>query len=61
MTNPINKSNFFATPRDYEDLASMINNVGTPEEQRLAWLGASLMANLAHNLVERVLSDKVQP
>ena len=59
MKNPIQKSNFFATPADYEDLADMIKNVGTPEEQRLAWLGASLALNLSHKLIENFIEERV--
>ena len=60
MTNPIPKSSFFATPRDYEDLAVMINEIGTPEEQRLAWLGASLALNLSHKLLEEFIKERVE-
>lgn len=58
MDNPISKNNFFATPKDYEDLADMILNIGTPEEQRLAWLGATLALNLSHNLLEKFIKEK---
>lgn len=60
MSNPIPKSNFFATPRDYEDLAHMITDIGTPEEQRLAWLGASLALNLSHKLLEEFIKEKAE-
>ena len=57
MTNPIPNSGLFATPRDYEDLAYMIKNIGTPEEQRMAWLGASLALNLSHKLLETFVKE----
>ena len=53
MSNPIPLNSFFATPTDYAELAEMIGSIGTPDEQRLAWLGASLALNLAHNLIEK--------
>ena len=37
MTNPIPNNSFFATPEDFEDLTQMLNSIGTPEEQRMAW------------------------
>ena len=58
MDNPIVRSGFFATPKDYEDLADMIKNSGTPEEQRLAWFGASLALNMAHQLIDNFIKDK---
>ena len=57
MSNPIPLNSFFATPTDYAELAQMIESIGTPEEQRMAWLGASLALNLAHMLHERSLAD----
>ena len=60
MTNPVPKNSFFATPQNYEDLAGMINSIGTPEEQRLAWLGASLALNMAHKLLEEFIKEKAE-
>jgi hypothetical protein len=54
MNNPVIHSSFFATPKDYTELDQMIKNVGTPEEQRLVYLGAMMALNLAHNLVEEL-------
>ena len=52
MTNPIIRSSLFATPKDYTELDQMIRNIGTPEEQRLAYLGAMMAFNLANKLIE---------
>jgi hypothetical protein len=52
MTNPIPQNKMFVTPASIGDLAEMIESIGTPEEQRLAWLGASMALNLAHQLFE---------
>ena len=52
MMNPIPKSGFFVTPTSLEDLQERLNSIGTPEEQRMAWNGAMMALNLAHDLVE---------
>ena len=52
MTNPIIRSSLFVTPKDFADLDRMIRNIGTPEEQRLVYLGTMMALNLAHKLVE---------
>lgn len=52
MDNPIIRSSFFVTPKSYTELDQMIKNSGTPEEQRLVYLGAMMALNLAHDLVE---------
>ena len=57
MSNPIPQNKMFVTPASIGDLAEMIESVGTPKEQRLAWLGASMALNLAHQLHERSLVD----
>ena len=57
MTNPIPLNGMFVTPNSLADLAEMIDQIGTPEEQRMAWLGASMALNLAHMLHEKSLAD----
>jgi hypothetical protein len=52
LNNPIPKSNFFATPDSFDELTEMLEAIGNEEEKRMAWLGAMLALNLAHNLVE---------
>lgn len=54
MDNPIPKSNLFTTPSDMEHLVLLLNSCGTKEEQRMAWFGAMMAMNLAHNLVEQL-------
>ena len=61
MSNPIPKSNLWATPADFDHLTRLLNECGSKEEQRMAWYGAMLMANLAHNLVEKFLEAEVHP
>ena len=56
MTNPIPKSSFFATPKSFEELTEMLESIGDQEEKRMAWLGASLALNLAHDLIEKTLA-----
>ena len=59
MNNPIIRSSFFATPNSYEELDEMIRNIGTPEEQRLAYLGAMMAFNLANKLIEDEVKETV--
>lgn len=58
VNNPIPQSNLWTTPADMDHLVRMLNEVGTAEEQRLAWHGAMLALNLAHDLVERGILNK---
>ena len=53
VINPIPKSNLWMTPADMDHLVRLLNEVGSAEEQRLAWHGAMLAMNLAHDLVEK--------
>ena len=55
MSNPIPLNGMFVTPNSLAELAEMIDQIGTPEEQRMAWLGASMALNLAHMLHEKSL------
>ena len=57
MSNPIPLNGMFVTPNSLAELAEMIDQIGTPEEQRMAWLGASMALNLAHMLHEKSLAD----
>jgi hypothetical protein len=57
MSNPIPHSNLWMTPADMDHLTRLLNESGTKEEQRMAWYGAMLMANLAHMLYEKSLAD----
>jgi hypothetical protein len=54
MINPVIRSSLFVTPKDYTDLDQIIRNIGTPEEQRLVYLGTMMALNLAHDLVEEL-------
>jgi hypothetical protein len=53
IINPIPKSNLWMTPADMDHLVLLLNESGSAEEQRMAWYGAMLALNLAHNLVEK--------
>jgi hypothetical protein len=57
MTNPIPHSNLWMTPADMDHLTRLLNESGSPEEQRMAWYGAMLALNLAHMLHEKTLAD----
>jgi hypothetical protein len=54
MQNPIPRSSFWTTPADMDHLVRLLNESGSKEEQRMAWYGAMLALNLAHNLVEEL-------
>ena len=54
MKNPIPNSGMFATPESFEELTEMLDSIGNAEEKRMAWLGAMLALNLAHNLTEQL-------
>ena len=54
MTNPIPHSNLWMTPADFDHLTQLLNECGSKEEHRMAWYGAMLALNLAHNLVEQL-------
>ena len=54
MNNPIPKSSLWMTPADMDHLTRLLNESGSKEEQRMAWYGAMLALNLAHNLVEEL-------
>lgn len=48
------------TPADFDHLTRLLNESGSKEEQRMAWYGAMLALNLAHNLVEQLhVKEKV--
>jgi hypothetical protein len=60
VQNPIPKSGLWMTPADLEHLTVLINECGSAEEQRMAWYGAMLALNLAHELVEdNILSKEI--
>ena len=54
MNNPIPKSGLWMTPADMDHLVQLLNESGSKEEQRMAWYGAMLALNLAHNLIEEL-------
>jgi hypothetical protein len=53
MTNLIPKNPLWMTPADFDHLTLLLNECGTKEEQRMAWYGAMLALNLAHDLIEK--------
>jgi hypothetical protein len=59
MTNPIPHSNLWVTPADMDHLVRLLNEVGTPEEQRMAWYGAMMALNLCHMLYEKAQAETV--
>ena len=58
VKNPIPRSGLFTTPADLEHLTLLLNECGSAEEQRMAWYGAMMALNLAHQLVEEEILSK---
>jgi hypothetical protein len=58
VENPIPRSGLFTTPADLEHLTRLLNECGTKEEQRMAWYGAMMALNLAHELVNTEILSK---
>jgi hypothetical protein len=58
VNNPIPKSGLWMTPADMDHLTLLLNECGSAEEQRMAWYGAMLALNLAHDLVDRDILNK---
>jgi hypothetical protein len=58
VNNPIPKSGLWMTPADTDHLTRLLNECGSKEEQRMAWYGAMLALNLAHDLVDREILNK---
>jgi hypothetical protein len=58
VNNPIPKSGLWMTPADLDHLTRLLNECGSAEEQRMAWYGAMLALNLAHDLVDREILNK---
>jgi hypothetical protein len=58
VKNPIPKSGLWMTPADMDHLTLLLNECGSAEEQRMAWYGAMLALNLAHDLVDRDILNK---
>jgi hypothetical protein len=54
MKNPIPHSNLWMTPADMDHLTRLLNESGSKEEQRMAWYGAMLALNLAHNMIKEL-------
>jgi len=54
MLNPIPRSNLWMTPASMDQLTQLLNESGSKEEQRMAWYGAMLALNLAHDIVEQL-------
>jgi hypothetical protein len=59
MSNPIPKTGMWVTPTSLEDLTVRLDNIGSVEEQRMAWNGAIMALNWAHMAWE--LAESQQP
>lgn len=55
MQNPITHLEWFVTPETPDDLAYMLNSIGSPDEVRIAWQAAAMATNLAYQMVQDML------
>lgn len=61
MQNPITHLEWFFTPETPDDLADMLNSIGSPDEIRIAWQAACMATNLAHRMVQDVIDSAEFP
>jgi hypothetical protein len=55
MQNPLTQIKLFHTPQNPDELADILNGIGSDEEVRIAWLIASMTMNLAWHMVQAEL------
>jgi hypothetical protein len=55
MQNPLTRLELFPTPRTPDDLANVLNGIGSPDEVRIAWQAAAMAMNLAWHMVQAEL------
>lgn len=58
MVNPLTRLDMFVTPKDPDDLANMLNGIGSPQEVALAWQAAAMAMNLAWHMVQAELDAR---
>jgi hypothetical protein len=58
MVNPLTRLDMFVTPKDPDDLANMLNGIGSPQEVALAWQAAAMAMNLAWHMVQTELDAR---
>ena len=52
MKNPLTQIKLFHTPQNPDELADILNGIGSPDEVRIAWQAASMAMNLAWHMVQ---------
>jgi hypothetical protein len=55
MQNPLTQIQLFHTPQNPDELADILNGIGSPEEVALAWQVAAMSMNLAWHMVQAEL------
>jgi hypothetical protein len=58
MINPLTRLELFPTPRTPDDLANVLNGIGSPDEVRIAWQAAAMAMNLAWHMVQTELDAR---
>jgi hypothetical protein len=52
MKNPLTQIKVFHTPQNPDELADILNGIGSPQEVALAWQAAAMAMNLAWHMVQ---------
>ena len=52
MRNPLTQIKVFHTPQTPDELADILNGIGTKQEVALAWQAAAMAMNLAWHMVQ---------
>jgi hypothetical protein len=58
MQNPLTQIQLFHTPQNPDELADILNDIGSPEEVALAWRVAAMSMNLAWHMVQAELDSQ---
>lgn len=55
MQNPLTQIKLFYTPQNPDELADILNGIGSAEEVAIAWKAAAMAMNLAWHMVQAEL------
>ena len=52
MKNPLDQLKLFPTPKTPDELADILNGIGSPDEVRIAWQAAAMAINMSWHMVQ---------
>jgi hypothetical protein len=52
MKNPLDQLKLFPTPKNPDELADILNSIGSPDEVRIAWQAAAMAVNMSWHMVQ---------